>query len=43
VHPLGSGWEERIALFQLYPLLVHAVLFGAGYRTQAAAVAARFA
>jgi fructosamine-3-kinase len=43
VRPLGSGWEERVALFQLYPLLVHAVLFGAGYRAQAAAVARRFA
>jgi fructosamine-3-kinase len=43
VLPLGSGWQERVALFQLYPLLVHAVLFGAGYRAQAAAVARRFA
>jgi fructosamine-3-kinase len=43
VHPLRSGWEERVALFQLYPLLVHAVLFGAGYRAQAEAVARRFA
>jgi fructosamine-3-kinase len=43
VHPLSSGWEERVALFQLYPLLVHAVLFGAGYRAQAEAVARRFA
>jgi fructosamine-3-kinase len=42
VHPLVSGWEQRVALFQLYPLLVHAVLFGAGYRAQAEAVARRF-
>jgi fructosamine-3-kinase len=42
VHPLTSGWEDRIPLFQLYPLLVHAVLFGAGYRAQAEAVARRF-
>jgi fructosamine-3-kinase len=42
VHPLSSGWEERVPLFQLYPLLVHAVLFGAGYRAQAEAVARRF-
>jgi fructosamine-3-kinase len=42
VHQLRSGWEERVALFQLYPLLVHAVLFGAAYRTQAEAVARRF-
>jgi fructosamine-3-kinase len=43
VRPAAPGWEERIALFQLYPLLVHAVLFGGGYRTQADAVARRFA
>jgi fructosamine-3-kinase len=42
VRPLSPGWEERVALFQLYPLLVHAVLFGAGYRAQAEAVARRF-
>jgi fructosamine-3-kinase len=42
VHPLSSGWEDRVALFQLYPLLVHAVLFGAGYRAQAEAAARRF-
>ena len=42
VTPLASGWQERIALFALYPLLVHAVLFGAGYRAQAANVARRF-
>ena len=32
VRPLHTGWEERVALFQLAPLLVHAVLFGGGYR-----------
>ncbi len=30
-YPLEKGWEERIQLTQLYPLLVHAVLFGGGY------------
>ena len=43
VRPLSPGWEERVALFQLYPLLVHAVLFGGGYGTQALEVAQRFA
>lgn len=43
VHPLSSGWEERVTLFQLYPLLVHTVLFGGGYRARAEAVATRFA
>ena len=43
VLPLSSGWEERIALFQLYPLLVHSVLFGGSYAARVAAVARRFA
>ncbi len=33
--PLADGWEERVALHQLYPLLVHAALFGGGYGTRA--------
>jgi len=43
VRPLDAGWRERISLFQLLPLLVHAVLFGGGYRARAEAVARRFA
>jgi fructosamine-3-kinase len=43
VRPLGTGWEHRVALFQLYPLLVHTVLFGGSYRAQAEAVAHRYA
>jgi fructosamine-3-kinase len=31
VHPLAAGWRDRIGLWQLFPLLVHAVLFGGGY------------
>ena len=42
VNPLADGWAERVGLFQLYPLLVHTVLFGGGYRSQAEAVAARY-
>jgi fructosamine-3-kinase len=41
--PLQPGWQGRVALFQLYPLLVHTVLFGGGYRAQAEAVARRYA
>ena len=41
--PLDEGWEARVALFQLYPLLVHAVLFGGGYGLQALEIAVRFA
>jgi fructosamine-3-kinase len=39
VHPLRGGWRNRIALQQLYPLLAHVALFGAGYARQAAAAA----
>jgi fructosamine-3-kinase len=35
ITPLADGWRERIALWQLFPLLVHAVLFGGSYLTQA--------
>ena len=38
VYPLQPGWEERMELSQLYPLLVHAVLFGGHYVQQASAV-----
>ena len=43
VRPLAEGWEERVALFQLYPLLVHTVLFGGGYRSRAETVARQVA
>jgi fructosamine-3-kinase len=29
--PLAPGASERVGLYQLYPLLVHVVLFGGGY------------
>ncbi len=35
VAPLSAGWRSRVALHQLYPLLVHVCLFGAAYRTTA--------
>ncbi|MEV5607615.1 fructosamine kinase family protein [Streptomyces sp. NPDC052225] len=37
--PLAAGWRERIALHQLFPLLVHTVLFGRGYAEQAVSAA----
>lgn len=40
--PLADGHAERAALWQLFPLLVHAVLFGGGYGTRAAAAARRY-
>lgn len=43
VRPLADGWRDRQALFQLVPLLVHAVLFGGGYPSMVADAAARYA
>ncbi|MGK8486610.1 fructosamine kinase family protein [Nocardia asiatica] len=37
--PLADGWRDRTPLHQLHPLLVHVVLFGAGYRAQTLAAA----
>ncbi|SFR26558.1 Fructosamine-3-kinase [Lentzea waywayandensis] len=39
VAPLADGWQARVPLHQLFPLLVHAVLFGGGYRSEAVAAA----
>ncbi|MEU9991615.1 fructosamine kinase family protein [Streptomyces sp. NPDC048045] len=37
--PLADGWRRRVALHQLFPLLVHTVLFGRGYADRALAAA----
>ncbi|MGA5291264.1 fructosamine kinase family protein [Streptomyces pseudogriseolus] len=37
--PLAEGWRARVGVHQLFPLLVHAVLFGRGYAGQAVAAA----
>lgn len=42
-HPLAAGHAERLELYQLYPLLVHLVLFGASYRERARACLQRYA
>lgn len=39
--PLAAGWRERVALHQVYPLLVHTILFGGGYAGQALRAADR--
>jgi fructosamine-3-kinase len=39
--PLAPGWRDRVRLHQLYPLAVHAVLFGGGYVTQTRHLMAR--
>jgi fructosamine-3-kinase len=40
-HPLAGGWRERVPLWQLFPLLVHAVLFGGHYLTRSRELALR--
>lgn len=40
---LPDGWRDLIGLHQLHPLLVHAELFGGGYRNQVVDVARRYA
>ena len=39
-HPLDPDHDERIALYQLYPLMVHVNLFGGGYLAQVEAALA---
>lgn len=39
--PLADGWPDRVGLHQLFPLLVHAVLFGRSYAEQTLSVVAR--
>jgi fructosamine-3-kinase len=43
VAPLAGGCEERVELYQLLPLLVHALLFGGSYRGAAERVAMGYA
>jgi len=35
IAPLANGWQARVPLHQLHPLLVHVCLFGAAYRDAA--------
>jgi fructosamine-3-kinase len=42
VRPLAEGHEDRVALYQLFPLIVHAVLFGGHYRRAAEEAAHRY-
>lgn len=41
-YPLETLWQQRLQLTQLYPLLVHAVLFGGHYVSETASVLAKF-
>jgi fructosamine-3-kinase len=42
VWPLAEGFEERVGLWQLQPLLVHAILFGGSYGSAVERVARRY-
>ncbi|HJQ46213.1 MAG TPA: fructosamine kinase family protein [Amycolatopsis sp.] len=37
--PLDTGWRDRVPLHQLFPLLMHAAVFGGGYGAQALSAA----
>ncbi|MEO5890916.1 MAG: fructosamine kinase family protein [Ferruginibacter sp.] len=41
-YPLENGWRQRLPLTQLYPLLVHAVLFGGHYINSARGIIRHF-
>ncbi len=41
--PLADGWQQRVELYQLLPLLVHALLFGGSYRAAAERIAGKYA
>ncbi|MFN8112636.1 MAG: fructosamine kinase family protein [Solirubrobacterales bacterium] len=43
VLPLAPGHEERVSLWQIQPLLVHAILFGGSYGAAAGRAAALYA
>ena len=38
ISPLADGWQERIALHQLSPLLLHCALFGSAMYTKQCAL-----
>lgn len=41
--PLVRGWQHRVRLHQLYPVAVHAVLFGGGYVAETRSLLAELA
>jgi fructosamine-3-kinase len=41
-YPLAAGFQDRVALTQLYPLLVHVNLFGGGYAASVKRVVQRY-
>jgi fructosamine-3-kinase len=43
IRPLESGWQERLGIHNLYPTLVHLVLFGSSYLSGIERTLKRFA
>lgn len=41
-YPLVQGWEERIDICNLYPLMVHVNLFGPSYASRVASILKKF-
>jgi len=41
-YPLEPGWEDRVALHQIAPLVVHAIKFGGGYVASATTAIAQY-
>ncbi|MBL4593389.1 MAG: fructosamine kinase family protein [Flavobacteriales bacterium] len=41
-YPLENGWEQRIDVCNLYPLMVHVNLFGGGYLGQVKSILSKF-
>ena len=42
VFPMESGWEARVDLCNLYPLMVHVNLFGGSYLSQVNSILNKF-
>lgn len=40
--PLAEGWKDRVDICNLYPLLLHANLFGGSYHSQLISIVKRF-
>jgi fructosamine-3-kinase len=40
--PMEKGWQKRMDIFNLYPLLVHVNLFGSGYVGQVLRIIRQF-
>jgi len=41
-YPLEKGWQQRLDIFKLYPLLIHLNLFGTGYLGSILSIIRRF-